>query len=81
LAPVNTWGEVDNRDYAVVGYEQMRAAIGNTPRWLSLNKIYVYWFELKNYQGKNKGIHELEKRLNALSKPYRLALKKIPPRP
>jgi hypothetical protein len=81
LAPVNTWGEVDNRDYAVAGYEQMRAAIGNTPRWFSLNKIYVYWFELQNYQGENKGIHELEKRLNALSKPYRLALKKIPPRP
>ena len=81
LAPVNNWGEMDNRDSAVACYEQLRIVIGNTPSWLSLDAIYVYWFELKNYQGKNKDILELEKRLNALSKPYRLALKRIKPRP
>lgn len=81
LAPARAWGDTDPRDSAVECYEQLRIVIGNTPSWLSLDAIYVFWFELKNYQGKNKGIHELEKRLNALSKPYRLALKRIKPNP
>src|SRR5258708_10187616 len=77
MAPASDWGEADANDSAVKIYEYLRSVIGNSPSWFSLNKIYVFWYELAQYKGTNKGILQLEKRLNALCKPYRLVLKKI----
>lgn len=77
LAPVSDWGKADANDSAVKIYEHLRSVIGHSPSWFSLNKIYVFWYELAHYKGTNKGVLQLEKRLNALCKPYRLVLKKI----
>jgi len=79
LAPASAWGEADSRDCAVACYEQLRIVIGNTPGWLSLNQIYIFSFELKKYQGTNKGVLELKRQLGALSKSYHFALKRIQP--
>jgi hypothetical protein len=55
-------------------YEKIRKKVGDHPAWLSLQEVHDFWLEMRSYRGENECVLELERRLNALSRMYHLAL-------
>jgi hypothetical protein len=70
----DSWPEDDP---AISCYEHLRMMIGDNSHWASMHDVHSWAEQLKTYRGKNMSMIRLERRLGALSKPFRLVLEKI----